>query len=143
VICVQSVCEILGQTSGTSFPHRKQGRKLYECMSANSVRGITPTLAGPEDFLCVERLENRSVFSCSWKCRPISSTYFRCLSNNSHPPRNLWKGATVHDQTCPYVRWLFRWRPFWVFVVKCNLIDNKNPVVIKLGTCIVTALYHL
>ena len=56
---------------------------------------------------------------------------FLCLSNHSQPPRDLIKGATVHDQTCPWVHWC-RHRTFWAFVVNCDLINNNNSTVIKL-----------
>ena len=52
-------------------------------------------------------------------------------------PGDLWKGATVHDQLCLWVHW-FMWMKFWVFVVSCNLLDNKNWTVIKLGMCIMS-----
>jgi len=55
---------------------------------------------------------------------------------------DLWKCATVRDQMCPCVNWLGR-RIFWAFLVKCNLLSNKNWTVIELGMCIVNVILVL
>jgi len=96
---------------------------------------------GPTDFYMWGDLKNPSVFSSIWKWKDSSPTHFLCLSNHTQPPRDLWKGATVHDQTFPCVHW-FRWRIFWAFVVNCELINSTNWTVVKLGTCVVNALYQ-
>jgi len=97
-----------------------------------------PILARPEDFyICVGKLKHRSAFSYNLKWRDISPMYLWCPPNHSQPPEDFWKNATVHDETFPWVHW-FRWRTFCVFVLKCNLINDKKSNVIKLGTCIVT-----
>jgi hypothetical protein len=53
-----------------------------------------------------------------------------------------WKDVTFHDQTCLNLH-SFRWRIFGAFVVFCDLINNKNSTVMKLGTCIVNVLCQL
>jgi hypothetical protein len=68
--------------------------------------------------------------------------HFWCLSNHLQLPWDLWKGVTVHDQTCPCAHW-FRWGPFWAPVVHCNLINNKNLTVIKFKPCTVNILGQL
>jgi hypothetical protein len=75
----------------------------------------------------------------SRKRRDSLPSHFRSLSNHSQPPRDLLKGATVHDQTCPCVHWI-RWRMFLAFVVNCYSINSTNWKVIKLGTYIVNVL---
>jgi len=57
-----------------------------------------------------------------------------CLSNHWQPPRDLGKGATVRDHTCPCVHW-YRWRIFWEFVVNCDLINSEDSTVIEVRTC--------
>jgi len=51
-------------------------------------------------------------------------------------------GATIHNQTCPYVYW-FRWRPFWAHVVNCDFIKNKYSIFTKFGMCPVKVLRQL
>jgi len=92
-------------------------------------------------FLYVGIFENPRVCSAIWKWKDSPPTHFLCLWNNTQSPRDLWKGATVHDQTCPCVHW-FRWRIFWAFVVNCDLIYSTNWTVVKLRTCIVNVLYQ-
>jgi hypothetical protein len=65
---------------------------------------------------------------------------FLCLWNYSQPARELWKGVTVHDQTCPWVHW-FRRRTF--SATQNFDLNNKNSTVTKLGTCKVNVLRHL
>jgi len=93
-------------------------------------------------FLLVVTLKNPGAFSSNWKWRGTSRAHVWCLSNHPQPPRNLWKGVTIRDQTCPYGHW-FRLRTFRVSVINCNLINNKNWSVIKLGTFIINALCQL
>ena len=96
-------------------PYIKTSKEVI-WMYVRSFRGITPTLAWPEDFfLCVGKMKNHSVFFYNWKWSDISPTYLRYFSDHLQPSRDLRKGAAVHDQTCPCVNW-FRWRIFWVFV---------------------------
>ena len=64
-------------------------------------------------------------------------THFLCMSNHLQPLRDLRKGETVYDETCPCVHWCTL-RSFWSFVIICDFINNKNSTVIfKLWTCIV------
>jgi len=54
---------------------------------------------------------------------------------------DLWKGATVHDQTCPCVHYLRCW-VVWGFVLNCDLRNNKDSTAIKLGTCTLYILFQ-
>jgi hypothetical protein len=84
------------------------------------------------DFLSVATLTNSGVIGCNLKWRDTSSTNSVPLSKHSEPPRDLYKDVTVHDEKRPWMHW-FKWRILWAFVVKCELINNKNSIIIKLG----------
>jgi hypothetical protein len=90
----------------------------------------------------VETHKILSIFRSNFKYGDTSPTQFWRLSNHLQQPQILWKGATIKNQTCSCVHW-FRWRTLWAFVVNCDLINNKNSTVIKLGTSTVNVLCHL
>jgi len=62
---------------------------------------------------------------------PFSDVFLVSVKPCSTATR-LWKGATVHDQTCPCMHG-FRWRTFGTFVMNFDL-NYKKLRVIKLGT---------
>lgn len=103
------------------FPTPK--KEVHNSVRTQSFWARTHTFARPQSFiLCTwGHLEPPSVFSSNWKWRHTSWTHFWRLSNHSQPPRELWNGATVHDQRCR-----FRWSIFSAFVVSCDLLNNKN-----------------
>lgn len=82
-------------------------------------------------FIC-GTLRSPGVLSCNSKWTG-TSTHFWSLSNHIQLPCDLWKGGTVHGQMCPYMHWI-RCSTFSAFVVKCDLINNTNSTVTKLGT---------
>jgi hypothetical protein len=96
----------------------------------------------PLRLLSVGTLKNSSIFCSNWKWWDTSPTHSSCLSNHLQSPRDLSKGATVHDWTCPFVHW-FGWMIFWAFMVNCSLINNKNWTVIELGMSVVNVLCQL
>jgi hypothetical protein len=114
------------------------------CRQTLGFRVTTPTYVHLQSFrfLPVATLKNPGVFSSNWKWRGTSRAHVWCLSNHSQPPRDLWKGATVCDQKWPRGHW-FRLRTFWVSVINCTGINNKNWSVIKLGRCTVNVLCQL
>ena len=93
-------------------------------------------------FLSAGTLKEPGVFSSNWKKKDTSLTNFPCLSNHPQPSGDLSKGATIHNQTCPYV-YSFRWRPFWAFAVNCDLINNNYSIFTKFWTCPVNVLCQL
>ena len=56
----------------------------------------------------------------------------------------VWPFATAPEplKGCPCIHW-FRWKTFWAFFVKCDLINRKNSSPIKLETCTVNVLCQL
>jgi hypothetical protein len=87
-------------------------------------------------------LKSPRVFSSNLKWGDTLPMHFLFLSKYLQPLRSVWKTVTLHHQTCLRVH-SFRWTTFWAFVVNCDLIDNKNSTVIKLGTCAVNVLCQL
>jgi hypothetical protein len=135
LFCIQGICKMLGQNSGVSFQHQNKGKSWYQYMSANKGKSWyqymsanawfsrnNPRTCWTQSFrfLFVGMLKPTTVFSYSWKWRGSSPMYFWCLSNHLQLPRDLSKGAAVHDQTCPCIH-CFKWRTFWTFVVNCDL----------------------
>ena len=140
VLIMQAISQLLGQISGVSSLHQNKEKSLYQYTSANSFE-VQSNMCWPQcfRFLSGGTLKNPSIFSCSWKLRDTSQTYFLCLSEPFANTHGLWKGAAVCDLTCPCVHW-FRWRTFWATVVNCDLINAKNSTVIKLGTCVMSVV---
>ena len=151
---IQDVSKPLRQTSWTSSPQqgknfipiyvrRKMFMSIYDCKPLFFL-GKAPKFAWLQSFtfLSVEIIRTPSVFSSTLKRREISPVHFCCASNNTQPHWDLWRSATVHDQTCPGMLW-FTWRIFWAFVANCDVTNNKNSSVIKLGRCTVNVLRQL
>jgi len=78
-------------------------------------------------FLYVETIKPPppSGFIYNWTRRDNSPTQFLCLSKQSQLPRDLWKGATVRDQTGLSVYW-FRWKIFEGFHVELFLDKQQE-----------------
>lgn len=66
------------------------------------------------------------------------SNIFLILSNHSQPPRDLWKGTTVHDKTCPFVHW-----HRWSLCYELWLDERQEFNVYYLVTCTVNVLRQL
>jgi hypothetical protein len=67
--------------------------------------------------------------------------FYACQTIHN-PSGTFERGATVHHRMCPYLH-LYRGRTFWAFVANCDLINNKNSTVMKLGTCILNVFGQL
>ena len=91
-------------------------------------------------FLPVATLKNPVVFSSNWKWRGTSACLIP-VKSFATAPKPL-KGC---DSPCSEVtmRTLIGVKDFWVSVIRCNLVNNKNWSVSKLGTCIVNVLCQL
>jgi len=81
---------MLGQTSRVcSARQNKENFHIHTCPQTLSFRGRA-TIAELEPFRFLS-------------VGDTSPTQFECLSNHSQPPQDLWKSATIHDQTWQYV----------------------------------------
>jgi hypothetical protein len=117
----------------------EEGKSVHKHFSKPQPKNIWPQ---SPIFLFVGTRNNPDVFSSNLKWTDNLPKYFWWQSNCSQPPEDLRKSAEIRDYTRLCVSW-FRWRIFSTFVVNCDLINNKNSTVIKLGTCTVNVLYHL
>jgi hypothetical protein len=91
----------------------------------------------PLDFyVCVcggEVLTNPTALSCHFKWRDIN-TFFRCVKPFAialWPLKwcdNPWSVVPMHAR--------FRWRVFWAFLIKCDILNRMNLTVIELVMCI-------
>jgi hypothetical protein len=130
----------------SEFPHTKTRHKVHIniCLQTPIFQTIVPTFARPQPLglLSVGTLKNKILFCSNWKWRDTSPTHSPCLSIHLQALRDLSKGVTVHDWTCPCVH-CFRWMIFWEFTVNCSLINNNNSTVFKLGTSTVNVLCQL
>jgi hypothetical protein len=112
-------------------------------MSAETFRSTAPTLARPQSFrfFSVGTIKTLSLFSSNWKWTDNSPTHFSCSSNIRNRP------GTFQRVQCPWLevsmRAFIQVEDFRVFVVNCDLINNKNLIVIKFATCISNVLYQL
>jgi hypothetical protein len=66
--------------------------------------------------------------------RHFANAFFMPVKRSA--TRDLWKGATVHNQTCTHVHWFTR-RAFWAFIVNCNFMNDNNWTVTNLRTYII------
>ena len=98
----------------------KTRRKLYSNLCVQTVFDVQPKSVSL-------RFLNVWTFKTLMYSAPTENG--KALSNHSQPCWDIWKDATVRDQTGPWVC-RFRWRTFWAFVVKCDLINNKNSTFI-------------
>ena len=113
------------------MPVAKEEKNSYKYFAANSAKRVETTFT----FLSLWTLKFGSLFSST------STTYFGCLSDIFHLPWDIRNCATVHDQKCPSVHWS-KWNTFWSCVVNCDLTNNKNSTIMKLGICILKLLYQ-
>lgn len=117
--------------------HTKKRSKVYINIRLHplSFRGTAPHLS--EHSVLYLHLYGHFTTLCVHlhiKINRRVSTHFWCLSNNLQPPWDILKYATVHDETCVCMHW-FSCRPFWAFVMNCELINSTNSTVIKLIKC--------
>jgi hypothetical protein len=119
------------ETSGVSSPHHNKNRSSYQCIYSTSFSGTADTFTWSLSCKALsigtlkKHLVNSTEFTRCLKAKRQSTNAFVCLSNHSLQPRNVWRGATLHDKKCPCVRG-FRWMTFSAFIVNCDLINNKN-----------------
>ena len=116
-------------------PHKMEKKYLHLYVTAHSFRGTAATFIRRQSFRLISAgtlKPNSSAFSCSSKWRDSSLKHSWRLSNHSQAPRDVSNSATFHDNTWLDVHW-FRWRIFWVCVVNCDLIKEKNTTAMKLG----------
>jgi len=116
----QDISKLLRPTTGASFPHQTKEHSSYQYMSVNCFRGTAQKRVELNmlDFFFCGDTKPPSVFSSNWQRRQPSPVHFWCLQTHSQPSQNLWKRATLHDQTCPCMYW-FRWRVLRASVVNC------------------------
>jgi hypothetical protein len=113
------------------FTPQQKNVCINRCLKTLGFQGTATMFSWLQSFrfLPVGTSKNCDVFSSNWKQSDTSQQcIFWCLSNHMQPPQNLWKHASVYDQTCPCVHW-FRCRTFWAFAVNCDVIHNKNSAV--------------
>jgi hypothetical protein len=114
------------------FQHQNKEKSSYQHTSANiSFQGTIPIFTWSHSFrlLSVETLKTL-VCSGPIENEGYFTNTFLCLSDYSQLP-HLWKGAKGHDQTWPCMH-LLSYGTFRAFIVKCDLMHNKNPTVNKL-----------
>jgi hypothetical protein len=134
------VSKMLGKTfKNESLKEKKERKKKEKPSSRNSPSSCW---TDPSDCYLWEHLKDPSVFISSWKWRSTLSQHFWCLLNHPQPLRDLWNGATVHDQTWQCLRWP-RWRRFCAPIWIVGWLTKQDRTVIKLGTCIVNVLCQL
>ena len=127
LLSIQGVSKLLGETSGVSFLHQKIRKKLISIYVHENFIFRGSPLVHPNsviwNFVCGDT--KTLVHSA-----PIENvqTLHQYICVPDKPPRHLWKGATVHDQTCLHVHW-FRLRTFWTFVVNCGLIKRTKQLL--------------
>jgi hypothetical protein len=115
--------------------HKTEENYSYQYMAAHTFTGAADTFIRRQSFklLYVGTLkQNSSAFNCNSKWRDSSLKRSWHLSTHSQAPRDISESATIHVKTCLDLRW-FRWRIFWVSVVNCGLIKNKDTKAMKLG----------
>jgi hypothetical protein len=92
-----------------AFPRPKQAKTFTSIyVRQHSVFAVQPNITSSLRFLSVGTHKTPSVFSSNWKRRNTSPTNFLCMPNPSQPPRDLRRGATVHNRACPCVCWFRR-----------------------------------
>ena len=119
-----------------SVPHTKSRTEVHTnvCLQTLRFQSTVPTIAWPQSFrfLSVGTLKKHNVFNSSWKWRYTSPHISdACQTIHNHPLKGCDRCSCIH--------W-FRWRPFWSYVVNCDLINNKNSTLIKQWTYTVNVL---
>jgi len=119
---------------------KKGGKSSYQCVTANGFRSRASTFARHQFFvlLSVGALTIPNVFSSNWKQGHTSPTDFFCPSNHSQRPRDLRKGATVHERRCWCVH-----QVEIILSVCCEQCLEKQLEPKRLGTCTVNVSCQL
>ena len=131
--CIQCVSKLLGQIWGVISSHKTKGTcSLSMFILEQFSKYIQSTCSAQSfGFLTVGSLKNYRVFTSKGKLKRHFTNAFWCLSHHFAAVPGLWKGVTVHCETCLCVYW-FRWSTFGRSSVNFDFINIKNSAVSKL-----------
>jgi len=127
----------LDKRLAVSSPQQNKEKRSYQYTSANNFpRSQTSR------FLSGWTFKNPNIFSFNEKGTETSPTHLWCLSEHfATAPGNFKECDSPLSDA--FLHTLIEVKTFGACLVKCGLINNKNPKRIKLATCIVNVLCQL